>query len=280
MKRIKLLFSIIMIAILLVGCKNQTNKVAEQTKEVSEEIIEVLNVPYVESALGEDAEFSEIDDIIKKNKGKFVRWTAKVKEIKKKEIVIQLEGLTRVEAMFNYNVNEDKKIKEDDIITISGNLKKYYPSVFTIPPIWVLENCRIEESTEDEKKSVADYNKKVEEENKKIEEEDNKIISNDYKSFYETYISMTEVQKNDYFNSIHGKYVQWTGVVGEVTRDYICVKCLDYTFGFDYIAYFSPEDIETLKTINKGDEITIKGRIYTVIDKKQWEIANCTIIKD
>ena len=279
MKRIKFLFSIIMIAILLVGCKNQTNKVEDQRKEVSEDSREVINVPYVESGLGEDVKSNEVEDIIKSNKGKFVRWTANVREIKKKEIVIQLEGLTRVEAMFNYNVNEDKQIKEGDIITISGNLKKYYPAVFIIPPIWVLENCRIEESTEDEKKIVADYNKKMEEDNKKVEEEANKIISNDYKSFYETYISMTEVQQNDYFNSVYGKCVQWTGFVGEVTRDYICVKCLDYTFGFDYIAYFTPEDIETLKTINKGDEITIKGKIYTVMNKKQWQINNCTIIQ-
>lgn len=279
MKRIKLLFSSVIIAILLVGCKNQTNKVEEQTKEVSEDRREVINVPYVESGLGEDVESSEVDDIIKANKGKFVRWTANVKEIKKKEIVIQLEGLTRVEAMFNCNINEDKQIKEGDIITISGNLKKYYPAVFIIPPVWVLDNCRIEESTEDEKKTVADYNKKVEEENKKVEEEANKIISNDYKSFHETYLSMTELQKNDYFNSVHGRCVQWTGIVGEVTRDYIGVKCLDYTFGFDYIAYFSPEDVETLKDINKGDEITIKGKIYTVRNKKQWEINNCTIIK-
>ena len=202
MKKIKVLFSIILIVVFLGGCQNGgTNK---ESKRNSKEFIEVS---YMDSMLDAKITDAEIKSLLKDNRGKFVRWTAQVTEIGDSGVLrMQLEGLPFVFASFNRSIKNSKEFKgykKGDIITVSGNLYDYTRSLFESSlPIWELSDCKLENTTEEEKQLVVEYNKKNEgemakrkEEEKvakaKAEEEASKVISTDYKTFQQNYTKLT-----------------------------------------------------------------------------------------
>lgn len=289
MRKKRALFLIILIVVFLGGCQNGGTK--KETKKNSKEFIEVS---YMDSMLDAKITDAEIESLIKDNRGKFVRWTAQVEEIGDYGILkMQLEGLPFVSASFNRSIKNRKEFKEykkGDIITVSGNLYEYRRSLFESSlPIWKLSDCTLENTTEEEKQLVVEYNKKIEGEmakrkeeetvaKAKAEEEANKVISTDYKTFQQNYTKLTQVQRNDYFQNVNGHMVQWTGTVEEVSSEFIYVRCLNM-YTYDYVAYFSSEYGEILKSINKGDKITIKGRISDELDGKAWQLNECSIVK-
>lgn len=120
----------------------------------------------------------------------------------------------------------------------------------------------------------------AEQEKKKAEEEAKQPISTDFRSFEVPYSKMTDLQKDDYYKTIKGKYVQWSGNVVDVDKHTIGVICLDSTLTMDFVAIADNIDTEQLKSIQKGSKITIKGKISQQEGSAlPWALNDCTIIQ-
>lgn len=90
---------------------------------------------------------------------------------------------------------------------------------------------------------------------------------------------MTDLQKDNYFKTVKGRYVQWTGTIENVDKNEICVKCLDTTLTYDFIAIVSSSEYD-LSNLQKGSHITIKGKISQQEGNiMPWALNNSSIIK-
>ncbi len=238
-----------------------------------------------------------MSDYSSKNEDKYILIPIKVDDINENSDTITYElANTSIECFFDYYV--DKNIKKGNILVISGNLKHYDESNNKLE----LDKCRVENSyqnmltnfkTENDEfnqkvaklqqdaKNEADSKVKAEAEAKaQLEEEANKIISTDFTSFEKPYASKTEIQKDSYYNSIEGRYVQWTGTVREVDKHTIGVKCLDSTVTEDFIAIVSSSEESKLMDIQMGSTITIKGKISQQEGNiLPWALHDCIIVK-
>lgn len=120
----------------------------------------------------------------------------------------------------------------------------------------------------------------VAKEEAKQKTEEVEIISTDYKSFNDPYKEMTDIQKDEFFKNNKGKYVQWTGKIIEVKERYIDIKCDDSTFTFDAQCYIVDSERDKLLSLNKGDSITIKGKLSAKAGViAAWNLSDCTIIQ-
>jgi hypothetical protein len=131
------------------------------------------------------------------------------------------------------------------------------------------------------KKAELEAKKKAElEAKRRVEEEAKKPISTDFSSFDNPYDNMTDLQKDNYWDGVKGKYVQWSGQVVEVSEDTINVKCESETFTYDFGAEITEEQHDSLININIGDNITIYGQLSLkegVI--MSWYLNNAKIVK-
>lgn len=142
-------------------------------------------------------------------------------------------------------------------------------------------------AVEAKKKAEAEAKKKAEEQakkkaeelaKKKAEEEAKKPISTDFSSFDNPYDNMTDLQKDEYWKKVKGKYVQWTGKVVEVTEDSVSVICESDTLLDDFGATIVKEQRDSLININVDDTITIYGQLSlkegVIIS---WQLDNAQI---
>lgn len=102
------------------------------------------------------------------------------------------------------------------------------------------------------------------------------IVSTNFESTYSFYESRTSIQKNEYWESIKGKKVQWSGTVSEVRSAFLSSKqnvmIVAIKPGLEFKTVFL-KDID-LTSINKGQSITIRGTLSS-----QWELSDAEIIK-
>lgn len=139
---------------------------------------------------------------------------------------------------------------------------------------------RSEDKTVATVKNNTVEDKVVKKDETKQKAEEVEIISTDYKSFNDPYKEMTDIQKDDFFKNNKGKYVQWTGKIIEVKERYIDIKCDDATFTFDAQCYIVDSERDKLLSLNKGDSITIKGKLSAKAGViAAWNLSDCTIIQ-
>lgn len=276
-----------------VGCKSAEEKAMEENRTFIDTKYTEADFVHGLFSTGTDAK-----KFVEGNKDKFVRWSAHITSIQGKDEIYMREGeLPELQAKFSYNINKDNKYKEGDLITFSGNIDTYVIGMFGTTPNYKLKNCRIEQTTKDDKKTIEDYlasaedAKKAEVQKAEQEKEENdkqqkealeeaqRIISADYISFEEPYSKMTEIQKDDYFKTVKGRYVQWTGEVIDVDKHTIGVRCLNSTLTEDFVAIVDNLEPDKLKSIQKGSQITIKGKISQQEGNAlPWTLNNCTIV--
>lgn len=146
----------------------------------------------------------------------------------------------------------------------------------TIPKTANTGNNKVENTNNDTQEDKEQKENISEEKN----DNSNEVISDDFSTFYESYKNMTDVQKDEYFKENKGKYVQWTGEITEVKSRYIDIKCDEKTFTFDVQCYINDSEKSKLSTLNKGDYITIKGKLQTRGGAiAPWNIDECEIIE-
>ncbi|HHD2779509.1 TPA: hypothetical protein ACOTG6_000224 [Clostridium perfringens] len=114
---------------------------------------------------------SEADDFIKENKDKYVKWTARIKEIDgDKEIILQEEGKPEIKAKFNKKFNKSNEYKVGNLITVSGEVTEFQSRII-FDDRWVLDNCRLEKTSSKDKEEIEAYEEDLKEDNN--EEENN-----------------------------------------------------------------------------------------------------------
>lgn len=292
------------------GCKSAEEKVMAENRDFVQ--TKYSEATYIDKSK-QNYDKNKAEELKKSaRKEKFVRWTAHITKIESDShrVFLKEENLPLIQAGCNYSINASHEYKEGDLVTISGNIYDY-DTGDSEKCKWKLEYGRIEETTDEDKKALDDYlaglenakkeaetkekeakakeeeDKKTAEETQKKEEADKqqakedakKIISTDYISFEEPYSKMTEIQKDDYFKTVKGRYVQWTGTVVDVDKHTIGVRCLDNTLTDDFVAIVDNLDPEKLKNIQKGSKITIKGRISQQEGNAlPWTLNTCTIV--
>lgn len=105
-------------------------------------------------------------------------------------------------------------------------------------------------------------------------------ISTDFSSFDDPYDDMTDLQKDDFWKGVKGKYVMWSGEIVEVTEKNIQLKMESTTFVSDLIANISKDEREKLINLNIGDTIKVKG---TLSSKEgiflPWSIDDAIIVE-
>ena len=180
-KSLKYTLIVIILVVLLTGCKTAEEKAMEEKREF-------IDSQYVHAIFNDSIFNNDADDFVKTNNDNYIKWTAHVKEIESdRRIVLQEEGLPKIEARFNYDVNKNNKIEVGNIITISGNLKTYIHGLFGTTPKWIFRNCRIERTTETEQNVISVYYQKkdeevtVKEEVTNIEEKEEAIVEEEAK---------------------------------------------------------------------------------------------------
>lgn len=104
------------------------------------------------------------------------------------------------------------------------------------------------------------------------------VISSNFAKFVRDFNGMTQIQKDDYWTKVQGKYVQWTGSVHNVDVTGVDLKALYNSTSFDFNASLTDKDL--LLSLNKGDQITVKGKLNTKDGFfLSWGLVDCTIIK-
>lgn len=297
----------IVISILFVlnftGCKSAEEKVMAENRDFVQ--TKYSEATYIDTSK-QNYDKNKAEELKKSaRKEKFVRWTAHITKIEDNShrVFLKEENLPLIQAGCNYSINASHEYKEGDLVTFSGNIYDY-DTGDSEKCKWKLEYGRIEETTDEDKKALEDYlanlenakqeAKAKEEEDEKIsedkkqkeeadkkqaEEEAKKVISTDYISFEEPYSKMTEIQKDEYFKTVNGRYVQWTGTVVDVDKHTIGVRCLDNTLTEDFVAIVENLEPDKLKSIQKGSQITIKGKISQQEGNAlPWALNNCTIV--
>lgn len=105
------------------------------------------------------------------------------------------------------------------------------------------------------------------------------VVSTNFKEFSANYKSMTELQQQKYWEEVEDKYVQWTGEVFQVNKDFILVRILDHTITGNVAVYLTHNQRDEMLTINKGDTITFKGYLADnpgIVG--WWEVGNAVIV--
>ena len=286
-----------------VGCKSSKEKIMSEVRSFVD--VAYSQATYIDSN-SENYDNEKAEELKKEaRKDKFVRWTGHIVKIENDghRVYIKEEGLPTIKAGCNYDTTKDGH-KEGDLVTISGNIYDFDIGN-TNDCMWMLEFGRIEKTTKEDEEALNNYLNDLEkskkekeakelaeqqeieakeaEEQKQQEEakaEAEKVISTDFASFEAPYKQMTDIQKEDYFKQVKGRYVQWTGTVEEVDKNTISVVCLDDTLTMDFVAIVDDWDKETLKNIQKGQPITIKGKISQQEgDFLPWTINTCTLVQ-
>lgn len=291
-KKVYLIISVIfLIIITMSGCGGYAEKKAYSEKR------DFISTSLYKELANSKYQYTDefFDDFYNKNKDKYVEWQIAVNEINDSGNTILFNAPngqqeTKVQCKFNYKLKN--KIKSGDTIVVSGKVYDWE----TFSSKLSLADCRIENLDKNqiaqlkvdkeayEKKidgiAKAEVKKKAEEveANARAQEEAKKVISTDFISFQESYKAMTELQKEKYFKTVKGRYVQWTGVVSEVDKDSITIKYLEYSKAMDFQAVVVSSEKGNLTKIDKGSTITIKG---TLLDGEGSVIHlnNCVIVK-
>lgn len=134
----------------------------------SEEERKIVDYAYLDYEAIEFLEDSNEKGVYKKYydieiKKDFVRWTATIEKIKNGEpITLREQGLPEIELNFEDDIASEYDFKKGDIVTVSCN-SEGYNYVFWDVPRWWLENCKIEETTEEEKSDLLAYQNAVKE---------------------------------------------------------------------------------------------------------------------
>lgn len=137
--------------------------------------------------------------------------------------------------------------------------------------------ANVESKIQEKTKAEEEAKRQAEQQAK---EEATKPISTDFTSFNTPYLQMTDLQRKDYFKTVKGKYVQWTGEVVNVDKGAVFVKCLDSTLTFDFTAFMSSAEKNNLANVAKGSTITIKGSLYDRGGElTAWSLHDCVIAK-
>ncbi len=131
-----------------------------------------------------------------------------------------------------------------------------------------------EERQIEEEKALSSTNQ--EEQEKEIE-----IISTDFNNFKEQYTSLTDLQKDELWLIIKGKYVQWSGKVHNVDKNSIRIKLKDYHLGgFDFEVYVADEQKDLLLSIKKDSIITVQGKLHKRSTwLSSWTLTEAIIIR-
>lgn len=186
----------------------------------------------------------------------------------------ELHKINDIKAEKNVIIAETK-IKEGNYDQAKEELEK----ALTISREYKKANYLLEKVN----KKIQDKIKADEEAQKRLEvkaqKEANKIISTDFISFEEPYENMTDLQKDDYFKKIKGRYVEWTGSVSNVDKHSISVRCLDSSFRENFIAIVDTNQKDKLSNIQKEARITIKGKISQKEGNiMPWVLDECVIV--
>ncbi|WP_025847560.1 hypothetical protein [Paenibacillus ehimensis] len=110
------------------------------------------------------------------------------------------------------------------------------------------------------------------------------IISTDFDEFIKEFDSKTQVQQKEFWESIQGKKVQWTGEIEDVrtglidkNKNIITVKSGNKRFN----AILSDDKNVDISSLNKSTKITIRGNLSTRKNiVTEWEISEAEIIKN
>lgn len=161
-KRITLGMIMSLLLILNFASCNSEEKIMTENREF-------VGITYIEAGnyinlFEEDAHKDSADNLIKlTKKDKFVKWTGHITKLKDDNTIYLKDGnLAEVQAKFYYSVNKEKKYKEGDLITVSGNSYEYGVEGVFKSSYWYITNCRIEETTEEDKKGIDDFLKSIE----------------------------------------------------------------------------------------------------------------------
>ncbi|WP_047153727.1 hypothetical protein [Aneurinibacillus tyrosinisolvens] len=90
---------------------------------------------------------------------------------------------------------------------------------------------------------------------------DEKPISLDFSTYLKSLENQTDLQKKEKWNNEKGKYVQWSGEIINVKEDGIEIKAKPDSKRIDFVAHVTVEEKSKLLTLNKGQLITIKGKL-------------------
>lgn len=157
---------LLVVILSIVGCKSAKEKSMNENREF-------IDLKYRDAIyLNYDADTQKADEL--KNgtkKDKFIKWTAHIRKIKDENTLYLQDGLfPEIQAEFSYDIKKDNNYAEGDLITISGNVYDYVTEGVFISSKWKLKNCRIEETTEEDKKDVENFLKEFNDIDKPKEE--------------------------------------------------------------------------------------------------------------
>lgn len=144
------------------SCKSAEEKAIVENREF-------VGITYIEAGnyinlSEEDAHKDNADKLIKlTKKDKFVKWTGHITKLKDDNTIYLKDGnLAEVEAKFYYPANKENKYKEGDLITVSGHSYEYEVEGVFKSSYWYITNCRIEETTEEDRIRIDDFLKSIE----------------------------------------------------------------------------------------------------------------------
>jgi hypothetical protein len=106
------------------------------------------------------------------------------------------------------------------------------------------------------------------------------LISTDYRQFNAEYKAMTDIQKDDYWKTVQGKNVEWSGEIYDVADSSIAIFGGKFIATHDITAKITDANRERLKTLNKGDKITVRGKLTKrggLITP--WELSDAEIVR-
>lgn len=220
---------LLVVLLSIVGCKSAKEKAMNENREFIE--LKYNDAIY----LNGDADTQKADELKDgTKKDKFVKWTAHITKIKDKNTLYLQDGLfPEIQAEFSYDIKKDNNYAEGDLITISGNVYDYVTEGVFISSKWKLKNCRIEETTEEDKSDVEDFLNKFNDIDKPKEEtkaEDNSDIKSEPNANGESKI-----------------------ILGS-TRDEIIKMFSDYKIGEAYDQY---SDAKALRLENKDQLVVV-----------------------
>lgn len=124
-----------------------------------------------------------------------------------------------------------------------------------------IEEAEVRKEEELREKEEAEAAKKEEELALLAEAKEKEPISKDFSSFDDPYDTMTDLQREDFWEKVKGKYVEWTGEVVEVADSSVMIKSENDTLLDDFVVKVNDSQKEKLININLGDTLTVYGKL-------------------